>query len=248
MGCSIDHHRTRTQIPSRQSESKAMGSSPSDIKDSLTTSNISRKDMSWCMSLASYETKPPGSSAFFAATHSRSGSLLVAPLGHFDFLIIQRFLMESWSMVFTLMLPCGNVGEIIVVAQCLAIFSLVFGSEMPTTGFLPVQGVSAKQLGKFHEIRHTGSLLQCRIHALGLTGNTHLMPELFPQFGNSRNGLLQPLPIPSHPTFFPNHAAEFPVHAANGTFTLDGEKSINLGLRISLGLPKGIVRGRRTVL
>ena len=34
------------QIPSRQSESKAIGSSPRRISPSLTTSSISRKDMS----------------------------------------------------------------------------------------------------------------------------------------------------------------------------------------------------------
>ena len=36
------------QMPSRQSESNAIGSSPFLISDSLTTSSISRKDMSGC--------------------------------------------------------------------------------------------------------------------------------------------------------------------------------------------------------
>jgi hypothetical protein len=40
------------QMPSRQSWSKAMGSSPLAISPSLTTSSISRKDMSGLMSAA----------------------------------------------------------------------------------------------------------------------------------------------------------------------------------------------------
>ena len=41
------------QIPSRQSESKATGSSPSEFSRSLSTSSISRKDMSGEMSSTS---------------------------------------------------------------------------------------------------------------------------------------------------------------------------------------------------
>src|SRR5262245_66421288 len=52
------------QIPSRQSLSKATGSSPRRVRSSLTTSSISRKDISWLISLASYVTNCPGVVAF----------------------------------------------------------------------------------------------------------------------------------------------------------------------------------------
>ena len=47
------------QMPSRQSESKAMGSSPAALSCSLSTSSISRKDMSALMSLTLYVTSSP---------------------------------------------------------------------------------------------------------------------------------------------------------------------------------------------
>ena len=53
------------QMPSRQSWSKAIGSSPFSIRPSLTTSSISRKDMSSLTSVASYVTKPPFAFASF---------------------------------------------------------------------------------------------------------------------------------------------------------------------------------------
>jgi len=53
------------QMPSRQSWSKVMGSSPLRMRSSFTTSSISRKDISVLMSLAAYSTKRPGSWAFF---------------------------------------------------------------------------------------------------------------------------------------------------------------------------------------
>src|SRR5271157_1849821 len=53
------------QIPSRQSLSKAIGSLPLLIRPSLTTSSISRKDMSGLTSLAWYSSSPPGLSGPF---------------------------------------------------------------------------------------------------------------------------------------------------------------------------------------
>ena len=48
------------QMPSRQSESNAIGSSPFAISPSLTTSSISRNDMSGETSLGRVVDQPPG--------------------------------------------------------------------------------------------------------------------------------------------------------------------------------------------
>src|ERR1043166_1221668 len=48
------------QMPSRQSESNAIGSSPFAINPSFTTSSISRNDMSGIISVALYSTISPG--------------------------------------------------------------------------------------------------------------------------------------------------------------------------------------------
>jgi hypothetical protein len=46
VGLAVDHQPHVPQMPSRQSWSKAIGSSPSAMRRSLTTSSISRNDMS----------------------------------------------------------------------------------------------------------------------------------------------------------------------------------------------------------
>ena len=53
------------QMPSRQSESKAIGSSPRSISPSLTTSSISRKDMSGDHVLGLVGLEPARVLAFF---------------------------------------------------------------------------------------------------------------------------------------------------------------------------------------
>jgi hypothetical protein len=53
------------QIPSRQSWSNATGSPPSPISRSLSTSSISRKDMSTLTSSTSYFTISPALLEFF---------------------------------------------------------------------------------------------------------------------------------------------------------------------------------------
>ena len=59
------------QMPSRQSWSNAIGSRPSAISRSLTTSNISRNDISALMPRASISSNDPGASAP-AWRHTRS--------------------------------------------------------------------------------------------------------------------------------------------------------------------------------
>ena len=53
------------QMPSRQSWSKVMGSSPLRMRPSFTMSSISRKDMSGLMFSAGYSTNLPSHLAFF---------------------------------------------------------------------------------------------------------------------------------------------------------------------------------------
>src|SRR5208337_868825 len=79
------------QIPSRQSESNAIGSCPRPIKPSLTTSSISRNDMSASTSLASYVSKCPVELAFCCRQTLRVRFMsLVAARAHVEFLVHQR--------------------------------------------------------------------------------------------------------------------------------------------------------------
>ena len=85
------------QIPSRQSESNAIGSSPRAIKPSLTTSSISRNDMSGLtfVRLVSRRTAPADRRVLLPPNFEREIHVLVAPLrAHVDFLVDERLLVQ----------------------------------------------------------------------------------------------------------------------------------------------------------
>src|SRR5690349_12779435 len=139
------------QMPSRQSESNAIGSCPRSRIPSFTTSSISRNDMSSSTPLASYASNRPGACPFFcrqtfrvkfmAKAFSRS---LIAAGAHVHFLVHQRFLVHDRSLVGTLILPSGLIREILVIALRLAVWCLKFLPEVPSTGFAAMQRVQAQ--------------------------------------------------------------------------------------------------------
>src|SRR5262245_18977372 len=113
------------QIPSRQSESNAIGASPRLMRSSLTTSSISRNDMSGLTFFAWYWTKRPGVFEFFCrqtfkVRFIRVKFLLVAPLGHAHFFIDQRLLVQCRRPVGSLILPGRHKGEVLIISKRLA--------------------------------------------------------------------------------------------------------------------------------
>src|SRR4051812_30911029 len=116
------------QMPSRQSWSNAIGSRPSATRRSLTTSNISRNDISGLMSVASMSSNAPGASVpAWRQTRSlrsmvlfrpfRISWLLVGALGEVDVLELELFLVQRRRGADALELPRGDVREVLVVAQ-----------------------------------------------------------------------------------------------------------------------------------
>src|SRR5437588_2443100 len=154
------------QMPSRQSESKAIGASPRAMSPSLTTSSISRKDMSGTMSLAVYSTRAPVDRASFCLQTFKvkfiaaPGKLLVAPLRHVDILVNERFLVQQRRFIHSLVLPRGDKREVLVVSLRLAIGGLVFDAEMASAGLLARQSIEAEQFGEFHKICDASGRLQ----------------------------------------------------------------------------------------
>src|SRR5437773_1614522 len=120
------------QIPSRQSESNPIGSSPRAINCSFTTSSISRNDMSGMTSLAWYSTRRPALAASFCLqTFSvKFIALFIAPLRHVNFFIDERFLLQNRGSVGSLVFPGRDKGEILIVALGLAVGGLVFDAKM----------------------------------------------------------------------------------------------------------------------
>src|SRR5689334_19488415 len=121
------------QIPSRQSESNAIGSSPFAIRPSLTTSSISRNDMSGLTLSARYSTNLPA--AFGPACRQTLRLIridiwhsafvidrlsLIAPLRRLHVLEVQRLLVQLRRHADAGELPRGGVREMRVVAECLA--------------------------------------------------------------------------------------------------------------------------------
>src|SRR6187401_542292 len=101
------------QIPSRQSCSKAIGSFPCASRFSLTTSSISRNDISGETPSARCVSNLPSALPFFCRqTWSvRFIGLLVAPLGRLQLLEDEGFFMAS-RLAFAAVFPHGRVHEL----------------------------------------------------------------------------------------------------------------------------------------
>src|SRR5262245_16959657 len=132
------------QIPSRQSWSKAIGSSPFLISSSLTTSSISRNDMSGLTSRAGYVTMRPGLFASFCRQTWRVrfiGDLFVAPNRRLHLGELQRLLVLDGRLPEARILPGADVLVLGVISLGLAVGILELLAEMPAAGFVAGQGV-----------------------------------------------------------------------------------------------------------
>src|SRR5512138_810342 len=179
------------QMPSRQSESKANGSSPRSINSSFTTSSISRKDMSSRTFLASQVTKRPGLlRSFWRQTLSVRFILLVAAGAHVDFFVDQRFLVEDGRFVRALVFPGGRISKVLVVAFGFAVRFLVLGSEMAAAGFVAVQRIQAQQFSELHEIGDAPGVFEALVDALDLAGDREVLPEFLADLRDSLQRLL----------------------------------------------------------
>src|SRR3954469_19480928 len=97
-------------------------------------------------------------------TKSSAGSSvaasLVAALGEVDVLVLERLAVQHGGLALRRPLPRGDVGEVLVVAQRLALGGLALGPEVPTTALVAVQGVDAHELGEVDEVGNPAGVLQ----------------------------------------------------------------------------------------
>src|SRR4051794_21014190 len=158
------------QMPSRQSESKATGSSPLPMSSSLRTSSISRNDMSSETSSSRYVAIAPGE-ALSAWRQILSPILmaqpsLVAPRLQLDELVGEVLLVQHRRLTCTGPLPGCDVGVLLVVAQRLAVLGLRLGPEVAAARLAPVEGVDAHQLAELEEVGDPAGLLEGLVEAL----------------------------------------------------------------------------------
>src|ERR687890_1979012 len=96
-----------------------------------------------------------------AVTRSSAGSSsLVAALGEVDVLVLEVFAVQDRGSALWRPLPGGDVGEVLVVAQRLALGGLALRAEVPAAALGAVQGVDAHQLGQLDEVGHPAGVLE----------------------------------------------------------------------------------------
>src|SRR5215218_7329252 len=207
------------QMPSRQSWSKAIGSPPAATRRSLTTSNISRNDISGLMPVASMSSNAPGASVpAWRQTRSlrsmvlfgpfRISWLLVASLCEVHVLELERFLVQRRCAAHALELPRRDVREVLVVAQCLAFLGLVLHPQMAATRLLTGEGVEAQQLAELEEVGDAAGLLERLVERRCAPGHAHVGVELLAQRWDVGERLLQRLLAACHPAVVPQDVAE----------------------------------------
>src|SRR5215207_7943720 len=115
----------------------------------------------------------------------RSGSL-VAPLLELDGFVHEILLVQDRHAhlavaVAALELPRGDVQELVVTAQRLAVLRLRLGAEVSAAGLPAVQGVDAHQLAELEEVGDPAGLLEALVERVGRAEHAHVAPELLAQ-------------------------------------------------------------------
>ena len=149
-------------MPSRQSWSKTIASLPSSMSRSLRMSSISRNDASSLISGIWWVSKRPCPGPVLAPDlegEIGEACSLVAPVWKWAtsyelFLVLDRVVRVAGP------LPRADVGEVVVVAQGLAVVGLVLGAEVPAAALLAVECVLAHQHAEFEEVVDAAGLLQ----------------------------------------------------------------------------------------
>lgn len=87
--------------------------------------------------------------------------------------------------------PCGDIRVLVVLALSLALLGLAFGTEMGTAGFVTVQSVNAHQFGEFEKVADPAGALQRLVQLFAVPGDFHVVPELFPEPADQRDGMFK---------------------------------------------------------
>ena len=86
-----------------------------------------------------------------------------------------------------------------------------------------MKGVTGHKFSNVKEVYKTESLLQFLVEFLVASGNTHGFPELFTEFADFLDGLLQAGLVAGHANILPHDVAKLLVNAVHGFRALDGK-------------------------
>ena len=129
---------------------------------------------------------------------------------------MQRFGVHGLSLFLTLVLPCGDKHEMLVVAQRLTVGSLVFHTKMSTAALLTLGSVGDDEACQFEVVGQVPCLLQLGIHAVGRSRHTDVLVEIILQLGNLLGGSGQTLLAASHTAILPHDATQGLVVVVDG--------------------------------
>ena len=140
--------------------------------------------------------------------------LLIASCGEFEFFVFEFFLMAGGGLVVALVLPDGDVGEVLVVASGFAVVGLVFGAEVAAAGFFADEGVVAHDFAEFEEVGDAACAFEFGVEVVVLADDADALPEFFAELADFVDGLGEAVLGAGHAAFFPHDVAEFLVEGA----------------------------------
>ena len=95
----------------------------------------------------------------------------------------ERLFVELPLPAFALPLPCGHIGEVLVVAKRLALRRLAFDTEVAAARFPSFQSINAHELAQLDEVSHAAGLFERLVQFLTAAGNIEVFPIFLAQCG-----------------------------------------------------------------
>ncbi len=83
----------------------------------------------------------------------------------------QRLLAQHRCVAGSAILPCGDVGVMLIVTLGFAIGCLILLAEVTAAGLVAVEGVDAHELGELKEVGHAAGLFQALIQVFAAAPN-----------------------------------------------------------------------------
>src|SRR5262249_30408076 len=151
---------------------------------------------------------------------------LVAPFGQVHELVRQRLCMELRLDAVALVLPRGDVAEVLVVALRLAVGGLVLEAEVAAAGLVALEGVQAHELAELEEVRDAAGELERLVHLGAGARHAQVLPELLAQPGDLSERVLEALLVPRHPAVVPHDLPELAVEGRRAALSADSEEPL----------------------
>ena len=196
------------QMPSRQSESKAIGilalhdQRLVDDVEHLEERHVGRDVAGDVVDEPARLIRARLTPDFQVDAHSMQ-LLLVAPLRRLHVLERQRLLVQTGWLADALELPRRHVREMLVVSLRLAVGRLALLAEVPAARLGPVQRVDGEQFREFQVVGDASGVLEVLVQRAVRSRHRDVVPELVAQLRDARERFPQARLVPRHPDVVP---------------------------------------------